>query len=118
MAKKTTTKSKPEVAAKRAAKSVEKPKTTVTLPPKAIAAPVPVASKPPKTAVKAKRVLKVEKAAPKLPAFTQNDVALRAYFISEKRRAEGLPGDEHQDWLEAERQITAEFAKKKTRKKV
>jgi hypothetical protein len=44
-------------------------------------------------------------------------VALRAYYISEKRRFNGLPGDEHQDWLEAERQIAAEFAKKKTPKK-
>jgi Protein of unknown function (DUF2934) len=33
---------------------------------------------------------------------------LRAYFISEKRRNEGLPGDDQQDWLEAERQLKAE----------
>jgi len=114
MAKKTTTKSKPEVAAKRAAKSAEKPKAAATPPPKAIAAPAPVESKPPKTGIKAKRMVK--KAAPKLPPYTQDDVALRAYFISEKRRSAGLPGDEHQDWLEAEQQITAEFKKKKAKK--
>ncbi len=40
--------------------------------------------------------------------FTQDDIALRAYFIAERRRAHGLAGDQHQDWLEAERQIVAE----------
>jgi hypothetical protein len=42
------------------------------------------------------------------PAFTTDDIALRAYFIAEKRRQHGLPGDEHHDWLEAERQLLAE----------
>jgi hypothetical protein len=45
------------------------------------------------------------------PVFTHDDVSLRAYFIAEKRRAHGLPGDEHQDWLEAERQLLSENAK-------
>lgn len=40
--------------------------------------------------------------------LTQEDIALRAYFIGEHRRARALPGDQHQDWLEAERQIIAE----------
>lgn len=39
---------------------------------------------------------------------SSNDIALRAYFISENRRLQGLPGDESNDWLEAERQIAAE----------
>ena len=37
-----------------------------------------------------------------------DDVALRAYFISEKRRAHGIPGDEHQDWINAEREFQEE----------
>jgi len=156
MAKKTTTKSKPEVAAKRAAKPAEKPETAAAPPPKAVPAPVPVKAAPtpapvktaptpaavkaapapapvkaapapvpaepksPKPTIKAKSLVKKatpKKAAPETPAFTRDDVALRAYFISEKRRANGLPGDEHQDWLEAERQIAEESAKKKTKKK-
>ena len=165
MAKKTTTKSKPEVAAKRAAKPAEKPETAAAPPSKAVPAPVPVKAAPtpapvkaastpapvktastpapvkaapapapvkaapapvpaepksPKLAIKAKPLVKKatpKKAAPETPAFTRDDVALRAYFISEKRRANGLPGDEHQDWLEAERQIAEESAKKKTKKK-
>ena len=40
-------------------------------------------------------------------------IATRAYFIAEKRRADGLPGDEQQDWIEAERQLLAEAAGKK-----
>jgi hypothetical protein len=46
--------------------------------------------------------------APEAPAFTHDDIALRAYFVSEKRRAAGLPGDEQGDWIEAERQLIAE----------
>ncbi len=49
-------------------------------------------------------------------AISPDDIALRAYFIAEKRQAQGLPGDAHQDWLEAERQLLAE-AKKKSAKK-
>jgi hypothetical protein len=48
------------------------------------------------------------KKSPKAPAVTRDDVALRAYYVSEKRRAAGLPGDEHSDWIEAERQLLAE----------
>src|SRR5438105_14951776 len=44
----------------------------------------------------------------KRAVFSNDDIALRAYFIAEKRRNRGIPGDEHQDWLEAERQLRAE----------
>ncbi len=50
------------------------------------------------------------KKATKAKSFTQDDIALRAYFVSEKRRAAGLPGDEHSDWIEAERQLLAEHS--------
>jgi hypothetical protein len=57
-------------------------------------------------------------AAQKQPAFTNEDVALRAYFISEKRLRLGLPGDAHSDWIEAERQLQSESraAKPKARR--
>ena len=42
--------------------------------------------------------------------FTHEDVALRAYFIAEKRRANGVAGSEHSDWVEAESQLRAERA--------
>lgn len=91
MAKKTEPKSKPATPAKRAIKlAVEKIKTVTA---------------------KVKPAAKTAK--PKAPAYTHEDVALRAYFISEKRRHHGQPGDEHQDWLEAERQLAAEIVKPK-----
>jgi hypothetical protein len=45
--------------------------------------------------------------------ISQDDIALRAYFISEARRARGEGGDPTGDWLEAERQLRAEAAAKK-----
>jgi hypothetical protein len=45
-------------------------------------------------------------------AFTHDDIALRAYFIAEKRQKAGLPGNPQHDWIEAERQLTAESKKK------
>ena len=93
MGKKTTT-AKTAAPAKRAARpAAAKPPATVkksasgTKPPKAAAAP---------------------KRAAKAPGYTNDDVALRAYFIAEKRRNHGLSGDERHDWLEAERQLLAE----------
>lgn len=45
--------------------------------------------------------------------ITNDDIALRAYFIAEKRRSHGHWGDEAGDWVEAERQLRAEAGKKK-----
>jgi hypothetical protein len=42
-----------------------------------------------------------------LPTFEQ--VQLRAYFISERRRKLGLPGDESHDWLTAEQELREEL---------
>ena len=36
---------------------------------------------------------------------TNHDIALAAYYIGERRRHLGLPGDERSDWLQAERQL-------------
>ena len=109
----TTTKIRPPVAAKVATNSPTKEKAASITP--ALKAALVVAPKeravllePTKATGKAKRVVK--KADPKIPSYAPDDVALRAYFISEERRSLSLPGDEHQDWLEAERQISAESA--------
>jgi hypothetical protein len=99
----------PAPVAKRAVKPAAKPKTVV--------------KKPKAPSVKAKRTTKpaVAAAVPgttdALPAFSREDIALRAYFISEKRRAQGISGDEHQDWIEAERQLLTENGKPKKAKK-
>jgi len=42
------------------------------------------------------------------PVIAQEQIQLRAYFISERRRNMGWPGDKNTDWVEAERQLRAE----------
>lgn len=39
---------------------------------------------------------------------SDEDIRLRAYFISERRRRFALPGDADSDWLEARRQLLSE----------
>ena len=39
---------------------------------------------------------------------TNEQIQMRAYFISERRRRFDLPGDANSDWLEAKRQLLAE----------
>jgi hypothetical protein len=66
-------------------------------------------AKPPTSAPKPKaKPTSTTAGGTKKVGFTQDDVALRAYFIAEKRRTLGVPGDEHTDWIEAERQLKAE----------
>lgn len=97
MGTKKTTTPKTDAPSKRAAKPTEAVK--LPTPAKRTTAKKPSAPRKP-----------AAKKAPKTPAFTRDDIALRAYFVSEKRRAAGLPGDEHSDWIEAERQLLAEHA--------
>lgn len=40
---------------------------------------------------------------------TDEDIRLRAYFISERRHRFALPGDATSDWEEARRQLVSEF---------
>ncbi len=54
-----------------------------------------------------------KKPAPSARGFTDGDISLRAYFIAERRHKLGWPGDSTSDWVEAERQLTAEGKKKK-----
>lgn len=53
----------------------------------------------------AKRPVRSDKA-PKGPTFEQ--VQLRAYFIGERRKSLGFPGDETSDWVQAEAELKAE----------
>jgi hypothetical protein len=77
------------------------PKTRVPAKPKA-ASRIPGTVKTEKAAKPAKK-----KIATPL-AFTQDDIAFRAYLIAEKRQQLGLPGDSLGDWVEAERQLRGE----------
>jgi len=51
---------------------------------------------------------KVTPKAPEMVVITVEEISLRAYYIAEDRRRKGIPGDEHSDWVEAERQIHRE----------
>jgi hypothetical protein len=53
---------------------------------------------------------KSQKKVVKLPSSEQ--VALRAYFIGERRRSLGIHGDETSDWVAAERELLAELKTK------
>lgn len=53
------------------------------------------------------------KTAAKAPAITDEEIALRAYYIAERRQKMGWHGDSTGDWVEAERQLKAEAARKK-----
>jgi hypothetical protein len=53
---------------------------------------------------------KSEKRAIALPSSEQ--VALRAYFIAERRRVLGIHGDETSDWVAAERELLDELKSK------
>ena len=44
--------------------------------------------------------------------FSTHDIALRAYYIAERRRNLDLAGDEMGDWVEAERQLRIEARRK------
>ncbi len=65
-------------------------------------------------------VKKAAKAAKPAPAteipITNEDIALRAYYIAERRRSMGWGGDEHSDWVEAESQLKAEAKRKRSLK--
>src|ERR1700747_3089210 len=46
----------------------------------------------------------------KEPSYEQ--VQLRAYFIGERRKSLGIPGDETSDWVQAELELKAELLPK------
>jgi hypothetical protein len=73
---------------------------------------VSVSARPEATKKKAKKRtkltgLKGTKQSQSQPTFEQ--VRLRAYFISEQRRNAGIGGDQHEDWLRAERELRNEL---------
>lgn len=109
------------------AKETKKEKATETkkrkaAPKRAKAAP-PAAEEPPplgkaigKIPAIAKKITR--KASPKkapAPTISRDDIALRAYYIAERRHQLGVHGDAAGDWIEAERQIYIEAGLKPPR---
>lgn len=83
-----------------AAKKAAKKAATKTAAKKVATVPAPKATK---TAAKKVSSTPAPKAASKKPSF--DEIARGAYLNYRSRIANGLPGDSHNDWLEAERKL-------------
>jgi hypothetical protein len=53
---------------------------------------------------------KVKKQKSEIIGDSREQVALRAYFIAERRRSLGIAGDETSDWMQAEQELSQELA--------
>jgi hypothetical protein len=83
---------------------------TAAKPAKAAAKPVKAAPAAPAPAVKPIKLTSSRKKAPAaLRTVTDEEIAVRAYLISEHRQNHGIWGEPHLDWIEAERQLQAEL---------
>lgn len=91
-------------------KAVSKAKSAVVPVPQEAAVETPAVAEKPK---KAKAPAKKAESPGKTLVFSSEEIALRAYFIAERREKMGWPGDSTGDWVEAERQLLAEAKKKK-----
>jgi len=90
-------------------KSDAKVKKAAPVPQGAVVESAPEPAKP----KKAKAPAKAAATPKKTPVFSSEEIALRAYFIAERREKMGWPGDSTGDWVEAERQLLAEAKKNK-----
>ena len=105
--------SKPKKAEPKAVKAASAKTAKSTAAKAVVTEPAKKPEAPAKTApVKADKPAKAQKPAAKAVSagFSREDVATRAYFISERRRFSGLPGTDEDDWHQAERELEAESA--------
>ena len=103
--------------------TTKSPKQKKTAPTKAID------QEKPKPAVRKKRTVKGASAkvgltlsvdpkpSPRKPVIKHEDIALRAYFIAERRHKMGWPGNSATDWADAEKQLRAEFLENTPKKR-
>jgi hypothetical protein len=57
----------------------------------------------------ARKTTRSSVAAAPMAGPTDEEIRIRAYFISERRRRFALPGDANSDWIEAKRQLLSEI---------
>ena len=93
---------------KTAAKAAKKasPKSKAATPSKKKAAARKTA---PSRTVTRRKVSKLSDPVTASVTVTREDIALKAYYIAERRLHLGIPGDPHNDWLEAERQLLRRY---------
>jgi len=97
-------------ASKKAPAKSAKSKATKKAPAKKTAAKVPAAARAKSVTATPARVISRKRGGKSeitavIGSVTNDEIAVRAYFIGERRRHLGLPGDPQTDWLEAERQL-------------
>lgn len=51
------------------------------------------------------------------PLIPRDEIALRAYFIAERRHKMGWPGNSSTDWIDAEKQLRTEALEKPLKKR-
>jgi hypothetical protein len=118
MGKKSDTSKPAAIEAPASTTKTAKPAPAAAVPKPPSPAPVIAETAPAKAAPRKKPAKKSAKKPPsKAVSFSTEEVALRAYFISEHRQKHGLPGDAHSDWVKAERQLKSELRKKDAKKK-
>ena len=105
------TKKSPKSSATKAAKATKSP-----------AAEKPKATRKKRTPGKASAKLApsftLEQKAPAVePVIHHDDIALRAYYIGERRQKMGWPGDSGTDWADAVSQLRAEALEKPLKKR-
>jgi Protein of unknown function (DUF2934) len=95
---------------KNAAKTIiKKDRKEMNLPPSPISGKKTVQGKTASSSNTAKR--RARKKA--MEQLNKDQVALHAYFIAERRRKLGMPGDQTSDWLQAERELLSELRPKR-----
>lgn len=86
--------------------------------PKASGAPARKKRTPGKSSTKLPSGFTLEPKPPAVePVIHHDDIALRAYFIAERRQQMGWPGDSATDWADAEAQLRAEALEKPLKKR-
>ena len=98
------------------------PKSSATKAPKSPAAEKPKSTRKKRTPGKATTKLApsftLEQKAPAVePVIHHDDIALRAYYIGERRQKMGWPGDSGTDWSDAVSQLRAEALEKPLKKR-
>jgi hypothetical protein len=93
-----------------------KPTTSETRPEPSVEPTTIESAKPRRSSTAPKAKKAIAKKAKKVPGKSatptvepsDDEIRLRAYFISERRRRLNLPGDSSADWIEARRQLLSE----------
>jgi hypothetical protein len=97
------------------ATKTKKDRKELNLPPSQIASSSPISSKKTVQGKTASSSTTAKSRARKkaMEQLNRDQVALHAYFIAERRRKVGMPGDQLSDWVQAERELLSELRPKR-----